>query len=228
MEGVSIIIPTLNEEYNVRNNFPHWLQYLNGLPVQLILVDGGSTDNTVSEAESLGFECIRLGQRGRALQMNTGATLAQYSYLFFMHADVQLPPSFWLELKSFTAKNIDFGLFPYQFQPTTYLLNINAAQTYKKGFFTGGGDQGLWIRKEVFEKEGGFDESLPIMEDFDFFWRLKKRYKYDIAESPLKVSSRKYAKNAYLKVQLVNLYVFLAFRAGVSPDLLARQYKRWL
>jgi len=228
MEGLSIIIPTLNEEENVKSLFPKWLPYLKDLPVQLILVDGGSEDQTISEGEALGFEWVRMSRQCRALQMNAGAELAHYPYLFFMHADVQLPPSFWSDIRSFKDKNLDFGLFPYQFRPTSFLLKINAAQTHKKGFFTGGGDQGLWIRKEVFERERGFDESLPIMEDFELFWRLQKQYQYDIAQNPLKVSSRKYQKNAYLKVQLVNLYVFLAFRMGLSPQRLARQYKRWL
>ena len=228
MKGLTIIIPALNEENTIRQNFPKWVPQLRQKPVQLIMVDGGSSDQTVLCAETFGFELIESSRTGRSIQMNEGARKAKYDRLFFLHADAQPPLNLWAQLQNFEASGLDFGLFPYEFEPSNIWLTINAKQTFKKGPFTGGGDQGLWIKKQVFHEVGCFDENLPIMEDFDLFWRLKEKYRYDLASTPLKVSSRKYQSNSYLKVQLVNLYVFLAFRFGQDPKLLEKRYKKWL
>ena len=121
-----------------------------------------------------------------------------------------------------------FGMFAYQFEPDNLLLKINSYFTRFDGMFTGGGDQGFFIPKKIFQDLGGFDEKLSMMEDFDLFERAKQKYSYSILPQKMTVSSRKYQKNSYLKVQLANLYTYLSYKWGVDVDILARRYKKWI
>ncbi|NRB48577.1 MAG: hypothetical protein HRU41_12950 [Saprospiraceae bacterium] len=91
-----------------------------------------------------------------------------------------------------------------------------------------GGDQTLFLPKETFEALGRFDENLPIMEDFDFVWRAKKQYPLHFVKNPVLVSARKYERNSYLKVQIINGITFTLFRRGYCPFKLAKWYKRVL
>ena len=83
----------------------------------------------------------------------------------------------------------------------------------------------MFIRKTTYFEEGGFNTSLPIMEDFDFYWRLRDAaIPYTIIPKDIIISARKYARNSYVRVQLVNLYTLLGYKWGRSPDKLKRFY----
>ncbi len=95
--------------------------------------------------------------------------------------------------------------------------------------FTGGGDQGLFIQKATYLKAEGFDTSLAIMEDFDLYWRLRRKgIPFAIIQEDSIVSARKYERNSYLKVQLVNLITIVGFKWGRSPEKLKKFYCRML
>lgn len=227
---ISIIIPTWNEADNIEQQ----LQYLNQLDnpsllEEILLIDGGSTDETVAIAEKTGVAVHISPKKGRACQMNYGAKLAKGDILYFVHADVQPPKSCLENILTSIQEQKCIGCFAYKFKSKSRLLKMNAFFTQFDWMTNGGGDQTLFILKERFEELGGFDEQLPIMEDFEFVWRAKKRkYTMHLVKKRALVSARKYEQNSYLKVQLVNAFTFLAFRWGVSPQKLANWYRKQL
>ena len=168
-------------------------------------------------------------RKGRAKQMNDGTINAQGDTLVFLHADVFPPEGFFADIKKTILEGFDAGFFSYQFDKKSLLLRVNASFTKRYGLFTGGGDQCLFIKKSVFEKLGGFDEDQVLMEDFEFFKRMKKAgVKYKIVENDLLVSARKYDKNSYLRVNLSNLLLMLLFKMGMAPKKLKSLHNRLL
>lgn len=227
---ISIIIPTLNEAANIGQQLEYFKKF-NGLSLleEILVVDGGSTDDTVAIAQGAGAQVHRAPQKGRARQMNYGAQLAKGQILYFVHADVRPPLTCLLDIQQSIQDQKCIGCFAYHFNSDSRLLRMNAFFTQFDWMANGGGDQTLFILKERFEELGGFDEQLPIMEDFDFVWRAKKqKYTMHLVKKRALVSARKYEQNSYLKVQLVNALTFLAFRWGVSPAKLAHWYRKQL
>ena len=226
---VSLIIPTLNEEKRIRK----LLIYLQELPHQellkeIIVCDGGSEDRTLEEAKIAGVQVLRSPARGRAIQMNYAAAQSKGAILYFVHADVFPPSSCLTDIIEALKKGPHMGCFQCNFTDESKLLQFNSRLTKLNWMAAGGGDQTFFIQRQAFEQLNGFDESLPIMEDFDIVWRAKKDYYFHVIKSKALVSARKYRNNSYLKVQLTNAVVFLLFRWGASPGKLSRMYKKIL
>lgn len=223
---ISIIIPTLNEEENIKR----LLNYLTSLPHQhflheIIVSDGGSKDDTVSQAQRLGAKVIRAPSKGRAVQMNFGSEKANGDILYFVHADVLPPKSCLNDIVNAIQSGHCMGCFAYDFDSDSTMLKLNAFLTTFNWLASGGGDQTFYIPKKTFEELDRFDENLPIMEDFEFVKRAKKKYPFHLLPQKALVSARKYEHNHYLKVQIVNILVFGLFKMGVSPYKLAKWYR---
>ena len=108
-------------------------------------------------------------------------------------------------------------------------MKINAKLTAKDGIFTGGGDQCLFIKRKSFLRLGGFDEQQVLMEDFEFFDRMKRNnIRYKIINNDLIVSARKYKNNSYIRVNLSNLVMFILYRIGCPPKKLKSLYHIFL
>lgn len=227
---ISVIIPTLNEATNIGQQVERFLSFpRQDLLREIIVVDAGSQDATVAVAEKAGARVLLAPQKGRAVQMNFGAKHAQGAILYFVHADVRPPASCLEDVVQTLAQKQRLGCFTYHFDSDSPLLKVNAFFTGFNWMANGGGDQTLFLQKSCFWELGGFDEQLPIMEDFDFVWRAKKQqYAMQVVRSRATVSARKYEKNNYFKVQIVNAITFLAFRWGYSPRKLAEWYRKML
>lgn len=158
---------------------------------------------------------LRCNKKGRAGQMNEGVKVAKGNILVFLHADVKPPKSFLLDIHETIKKGFDAGFFSYRFDTENPLLKVNAYFTSKDGLFTGGGDQCLFIKRKHFESLGSFKESQVLMEDFEFFGRMKKNgIRYKILNNDLIVSARKYESNSYLRVNFSNLLLVILFKMG--------------
>lgn len=221
---LSVIIPTLNEAANIKELIP-FLQKQGGEFIsEIIVVDGGSKDDTCQIADSLGVKVLKSNERSRALQLNLGAEHARANTLFFVHADTRPPRSFAEDLQIATIKGFKAGCFRYRFDSETFLLKVNSWFTRYNGLFSGGGDQTLFISRDFFNTLGGYDTKFCLMEDFEIVKRIKRRTKFYIIPKTMTVSARKYRDNSWLRVQLVNLYVFTLFHFGVAPEKLKKYY----
>jgi rSAM/selenodomain-associated transferase 2 len=221
---ISIVIPTLNESKNIKATLASTQVSTN---VEIIVVDGGSKDNTVEIAESLGVKVI-VGYQNRACQMNAGARNATGDILLFLHADTVLPADFDTMIRIALQ------------QPSTvagaFALRINAPQLglrlvewgvklRSKWFNMPYGDQAIFIPKDKFNDIGGFPE-LPIMEDFELIRNLKNLGK-KIAFIPVPVitSPRRWLRKGILQTTLINQIVIIAYFVGISPERIRSWYR---
>lgn len=210
---ISVIIPTFNEEENISSLLDHLLKCESSDRIEIIVCDSpDSVDKGFEIAQKRGIKTLKSKKGGRALQMNSGSKHASYEFLYFLHADARPPIDFVNEIILFLSSDYDFGSFCYKFNSEKLILKINSFFTRFDGFYAGGGDQSLFIRKDVFEKLNGFNENLKIMEDFDFYKRAKRaKYKPGIIRKPLLVSARKYERNSWIKVSYINFRIFLLY-----------------
>ncbi|MEP4533671.1 MAG: TIGR04283 family arsenosugar biosynthesis glycosyltransferase [Cyclobacteriaceae bacterium] len=225
---ISVIIPTLNEENNIGKRLKFFTNHKQRNLFEVIVVDGGSTDRTIDEITSNDYLTLLHSKTAcRAVQMNLGAAQASHDILYFVHADVILPDTFFDDIMR-AVKTYKIGGYRYQFDSNRVLLKLNAFCTRFPMAWCGGGDQTLFITKELFQKLDGFDERYCVMEDFDLVRRSKRFAKYHIIPKNVIVSARKYDRNGYLKVQIANLRAFKMFRKGVDPGKIRAYYKEAL
>lgn len=221
--GLSVIIPAFNEE----RALPLALKSLELLdPDEVLVVDGGSKDNTRKIAESFGAKVI-LSKKGRGLQLRKGAELAQEELLFFMHADCLILDK--INLRNLYCSGLKAGFFKLIYNDNRFslkvlerLINLRARLLHLPY-----GDQGLFIEKTLYEKIGGFRD-YPFLEDFDLVLRLRKVSPPKELPGSILVSSRKFNSSMPLYpfwVSLRNNFILLSFLLGKSPNYLRKFYK---
>ncbi len=225
---ISIIIPTYNEAKHIRHTVMNLRQHGGLSVVEIIVIDGGSQDNTLAEAKAAGAIVLSSPQKGRAAQMNFGAKHAKGDILYFVHADVSVPASYTTDIQDALTKGHDLGCYRYQFDSPHFMLKINAYFTRFNFLFCRGGDQTLYITRKLFDQLGGFDERFVIMEDYDILVRATRLARLKIIPKNAIVSARKYENNSWLRVQLANLTAMLLFNFKANPQRIARTYKKML
>jgi rSAM/selenodomain-associated transferase 2 len=221
---ISIIIPVVNEENHLKKLLP---LLVNSEVKEVIVVDGGSTDNSKQIAEKLGAKVIS-SQKSRAKQMNAGAKAATEDILYFVHADSIPPSSFHEDIKSHQDKNIPFGCFRSLFDTKNRFLRINSYFSRYKGMMFRGGGQTLWITKNFFQELDGYDESLKLMEEYDFIKRASQKADYKVIQKDVLVSTRTYDENGNFKTQFIYGLIMFGFFRGIDQDKLIKFGKRWL
>jgi len=224
-KSISIIIPTLNEEKNLKSLLPYLNEYKSPT-TQIIVADAcktnDSTEGICDDNNAVRVEC---SQCSRASQMNAGANKADGEILYFVHADARPPKTFETDINNTISDNYDFGIFSYKFDSDSFLLGINAKFTKRKGLFAGGGDQSIFMQKSIFEELGQFDTAYCIMEDFKLFHKAKKKgLRYRVVPNDVIVSARKYEKNSYLRVNFSNLVAFSMYHLGMHPTKIKKAY----
>lgn len=224
----TIIIPAHNEKENLKALVPQLAEFLEGFPIEIIVaLSSYNSDGSETLASEYTIKCIRCKNKGRAEQMNSAAKLAKEGILVFLHADVTPPVTFISDISTAIQEGFDAGFFSYRFDKKSFFLQINAFFSAKDGIFTGGGDQCLFIKKEIFDALGGFDEKQVLMEDFEFFKRMKKNnVRYTIIQNDLIVSARKYRNNSYMKINLANFLLVILFKCGYPAKKLKSLHDR--
>lgn len=221
---ISIIIPTLNEVGNIKEAIAITQPSTN---VEVIVVDGGSQDDTVAIAQSLGVKVI-LSSPGRAAQMNAGAVAASGDILLFLHADTRLPIGFDDMIRiALQQSGTVAGAFKLRIDASLLSLRwvewgVNARSHFWQMPY---GDQAFFLTREVFQQIGGFPE-LPIMEDFELMRRLKSIGRIVIIPTPVITSARRWLQKGVFKTTLLNQIVIIAYLLGVSPERIRCWYRR--
>ncbi|MDR6299777.1 TIGR04283 family arsenosugar biosynthesis glycosyltransferase [Mesonia maritima] len=220
---ISIIIPIINEEENLKILLPHLVE---SKAKEIIIVDGGSKDESKKIAKSFGA-LVFDSAKSRAKQMNLGAKKASGDILYFVHAD-SIPPKNFDDAILKEIKNVPFGCFRSLFNTNNKFLLLNSYFSRYKGMMFRGGGQTLWITKNFFEKLNGYDESLKLMEEYDFIKRASKIADYKVIQEDVLVSTRTYDKNGNFKTQLVYALIMFGFFRGIEKEKLLKFGKRWL
>lgn len=225
---ISIIIPVLNEAESI-GIIVDYLRSNGGEHImEVLVVDGGSSDDTVALAEKSGAIVLQSTLGSRAAQMNLGARHAKAEILYFVHADTYPPSSFAGDILQSLAKGYQMGCYRYRFNSPSLLLKINAFFNRFHWLWCQGGDKTFYIRRETFQELGGYDEYYTIMEEYDFLKRAMPLFPLHIIPKYAVVSARKYQQNGWLRVQWANAMVFRLFRKGASPEEMRRLYKSML
>lgn len=223
--SVSVIIPTLNEAAHIGQLVHRLFASENSSLQEVIVVDGGSNDDTSAIARNAGALVIEAPLPSRARQMNLGAAKATGDILFFVHGDTLPPTTFIADILQAVQLGFPQGCFRARYDSANPLLRINSYFTGFDQLWCRGGDQGLFITQPLFDQLGGFDDELIIMEEYDWLQRSRPQFPFVILPAEIHVSARKYEKNAYIKVQLTNLLVFNMYRLGFSQERMLRTYR---
>lgn len=211
---LSIIIPTYNEEKNIARLID-FFQASNNC-YEIIVVDGGSLDQTRSICLNKKVQLIDAPYRSRAKQMNLGAKKAGGEVFYFVHADTRPLESFYQDITESLDQGYKLGSYRFQFNSDSRRLKINSYFTRFNKLFCRGGDQTLFITKDLFNQMEGYKEEMEIMEEYDLIRRAKKWVKFKVIPKDVIVSARKYDRNSYLKVSMANFIIFLMFYLGIS------------
>ncbi len=225
---LSIIIPTFNEASCIRETISYLRKSLGDQEVQILVSDGGSTDGTLAIAQSAGAETVLSPQKGRAAQMNFGAAQTTGDVLYFLHADTLPPADFHTHLETALAKGADCGCYRMRFDTEHWFLKANAWFTRFNMPFFRFGDQSLFVRRQAFEKTGGFKEDHIVMEDQDLVRRLSKKYRFVVLPQIITTSARKYLENGVYRTQSTFFVIYMAYQMGVSQSRLLRLFRRLL
>lgn len=220
---VSIIIPVLNEEQSIKSLL-NQLQSYRKLGHEVIVVDGGSTDNTVSVSESLADQTIN-SEAGRAVQMNTGVAQASHDVFWFLHADTILPENS-IETIEASLVNTDWGRFNIKLSGKNIMFRVIENMINIRSTISGiaTGDQGIFVKRQAFDAVGGYSE-LPLMEDVELSIQLKKLSRPACLKETLITSSRRWEKNGITATVLLMWKLRFLYWLGVSAERLATQYK---
>jgi rSAM/selenodomain-associated transferase 2 len=225
---LSVIIPTFNEEKNISALIQHLLKHADGQLIEILVADGQSTDHTREEAEKAGAKVLICPRRGRAAQMNHAAALSAGDVLYFVHADSLPPPSYPADIQDALDQGFLLGGYRSDYLSDNPLFRINAWFTRFNRSHSHGGDQTLYVDRQLFEKLQGFDEKFVIMEDFDFVKRAQEVTPFRKIPKNALISTRKYDNNSFLRVTVANFIVFSLYRLGVAPPTLKKIYGRLL
>jgi rSAM/selenodomain-associated transferase 2 len=224
MSSLSIVIPVLEEAAAIGPAL-RALAPLRGRGVEVVVVDGGSTDGTMRVAAAAGADHVLRAPRGRAAQMNAGARAARGEILLFLHADTALPPSADEIVQAALNQGRDWGRFDVAIAGADPLLAVVAMLMNLRSRLTGvaTGDQAVFARRECFFAAGGFPE-IPLMEDVALSKALKRIAPPACLRERVVTSGRRWERNGTLRTILLMWRLRLEYALGADPRRLARRY----
>ena len=224
MMRISIIVPILNEAATLAN-FLQPLQPLRQRNCEIIVVDGGSDDASAIIALPFADYVVK-SARGRAIQMNMGAAIAQGEVLWFLHSDSIIPAdSDQLILHGLEAGGNVWGRFDVRLSGDALMLRIVAAMMNMRSRYSSiaTGDQGIFIQREAFLQAGGYPK-IALMEDITISRHLKRLSRPVCLRQKLITSSRRWERNGIFRTIVLMWWLRLLYFFGVAPEQLVRRY----
>ncbi len=219
--AVSVVVPVLDEAERIG---PLLGALRNAGAGELIVVDGGSRDVTAQRAAPFCDRLIRSHQ-GRAVQMNAGAAAASGAVLWFVHADSTVPVDAAAKIEQALGAGADWGWFDVRLSGDRPLFRVISWCMNQRARLTGiaTGDQGLFVRRELFARCGGFPEQL-LMEDIALCRRLRRMARRACLPGPIITSSRRWEERGAWRTIALMWRLRLAFALGADPAALHRRY----
>ncbi len=220
---LSVIIPAINEQAFISAAVQ---SAFDAGAAEVIVVDGGSSDDTIPEAKHCGAKVVSTSP-GRARQMNHGARLSCGTVVLFLHADCRLPLGSAAAVERAIQAGSQWGFFRQRIDGTSlaYRLlesgNRLRAQLLRRVF----GDQAMWATREMFESVGGFPDE-PLMEDVIISRGLGRKFRPAEIKLPLPVNARRWKKYGVVRQTLRNWWIQIRFLMGAKPVDLSRSYRR--
>ena len=216
---LSVIIPTLNEAGAVGRAVRSAL--LPGVD-EVLVADGGSSDATLAEAAAAGARTLT-SAAGRGRQQNAGARAARGRTLLFLHADTVLPPDFPRHIERTLARpGVSAGAFRFQLDTPGWSMRLVERMVDWRSTLLQlpYGDQGIFVRRELFERAGGFPEA-PLLEDYELIRRLRRLGRIAIADAAAVTSSRRWRRLGVWRATWSNQACLLAYWLDVNPERIA-------
>ncbi len=228
---ISVIIPVLNEADTIARVLEHLNDYAFAKAnfSEIIIVDGGSTDDTNVNVRSFANESkIKIAfissVRGRAAQMNAGAVKATGDVLYFLHADSYPPKDYDRYILEEVHKGNLAGCFRMKFDSDHWWLRLAGWLTKFSWRASRGGDQSQFITRSLFEELEGFDERFIIYEDNDLINKLYERKQFVVIQKWLTTSARRYEENGVWKLQYHFWSIYVRKWFGASAEDLHNYY----
>jgi rSAM/selenodomain-associated transferase 2 len=227
---ISVIIPTFDAEKDLAPTLAALIPAaVDGFIREVIVVDGGSSDATLTIAENAGVEIMQTA-RGRGLQLRAGARRARFPWLLFLHADTELELG-WDTVAANFIEKVDTGRLPQSAAAFRYRLLddgwrprlLEQAVALRCAIFRlPYGDQGLLISRSLYDEIGGFGE-MPLMEDVDLIQRIGRR-RLRMLNADALTSASRYHRDGYLRRILRNQACLALYAVGVSPQHIEQIY----
>lgn len=224
---ISIVIPARNEEACLGETLAYLRQAAEDERVEIIVAEGGSTDRSADIARSLAT-VVHARDCTRAALMNAGAAAARGDVLFFLHADSIPPPDFSPLIRSALAgPRVVGGAFEQQFMEPVLGLRVATAVDRVRYRLTGNyfGDQGIFVRKEVFERAGGFPEK-GILEDVEFCMRMRRLGRTVLIRKPVRTSGRRFLNGGIAATFFWIAALLARHRLGMDIERYAAAYRK--
>ncbi|NTV67677.1 MAG: glycosyltransferase [Chlorobaculum sp.] len=221
---LSIVIPAWNEEKGIARALETLLGLTTGRGDTEIIVSVSGDDRTETIARTFPVTICR-SAKGRAVQMNAGAKIASGMVLYFLHADTTPPPSFRDDILAAVKRGAEAGCFQMTFDDADWLMQLYGWCTQFPFPVCRGGDQSLFITRELFERIGGFDERLQIMEDIEIIERIQRHAEFHILDSTVVTSARKYHANGTVRLQAIFGTIHLMYALGFSQEEMVKFYR---
>lgn len=224
---ITVVIPTLNAAAHLPKALAPLVEGVtHGLVKQVIVTDGGSTDDTIAIAEAAGCDVIR-SEAGRSKQLRAGAAAAKAKWLLFLHADTVLSPGWIEEAERFISSpqsHMRAAAFKFAFDDASPQARRVAywARLRVRWFKLPYGDQGLLISRFFYEASGGYSD-LPLMEDVEFVRRIGAN-RIVLLETEAVTSAEKYRRDGFQKRAWRNLVLTVRYLLGADPVELAKAY----
>ena len=229
MNKISIIIPILNEVDAIHRLLLHLENSISKtIDYEIIVVDGGSNDGSQMDVLKHQKNRVISSKKGRSIQLNAGAKIASGTILYFLHCDSYPPKNFDLAILEQVQKGNLAGCFRMKFDYAHPVLIVSQWFTRVNHISCRGGDQSLYITRNLFNEIGGYDENYLIYEDNEICKRLYQEKQFTVIPNYLITSARRYRLNGVWLLQYHFAMIHLKRRMGHSVESMLDYSKKYI